>query len=104
LPAFGSSELRGLRWEDIDFDTKVLHVRQRADQWGTISVPNSAAGEREIAMSPSVVNALREWRLICPRLKSNLHDQGTLSGSGSPGKQPQANVGVDPSLLLPDLE
>jgi integrase len=27
----------------------------------------TAAGEREIPMSPMVVNTLREWRLVCPR-------------------------------------
>ena len=27
------SELRGLRWSDIDLDAGVIHVRQRADAW-----------------------------------------------------------------------
>ena len=46
---------------------KVIHVRQRADHWGEIGAPKSAAGDREIPMSPMVVNALREWRLACPK-------------------------------------
>jgi integrase len=62
-----SSELRGLAWEDVDFERKVIHVRQRADHWGAMGAPKSAAGDREIPMSPMVVNALREWRLTCPR-------------------------------------
>jgi integrase len=62
-----SSELRGLAWDDVDFDQKVIHVRQRADHWGAMGAPKSAAGDRNIPMSPMVVNALREWRLSCPR-------------------------------------
>jgi integrase len=62
-----SSELRGLTWDDIDFDKKVIHVRQRADHWGVMGAPKSAAGHRDVPMSPMVVNALKEWRLACPR-------------------------------------
>jgi integrase len=62
-----ASELRGLPWRDVDFDRKVVHVRQRANLWGDIGAPKSAAGHREIPMSPMVVNALREWKLACPK-------------------------------------
>jgi integrase len=62
-----ASELRGLIWNHVDFDRKVIHVRQRANLWGEIGAPKSVAGEREIPMSPMVVNALKEWRLACPR-------------------------------------
>lgn len=62
-----SSELRGLPWDAVDLDRKVIHVRQRADQWGTIGAPKSAAGHREIPMTPMVANTLREWKLACPK-------------------------------------
>jgi integrase len=74
-----SSELRGLRWEDVDLDAKLIHVRQRADAWGTMGAPKSEAGERTIPMTPMVVNALREWRLTCPH-----RDRGN-KGEGDPG-------------------
>jgi integrase len=61
-----SSEIRGLTWDDVDFEEKMIHVRQRADHWGAIGAPKSSAGHREIPMSPTVVNQLREWRLACP--------------------------------------
>jgi integrase len=67
-----SSELRGLTWDNVDLERKVLHVRQRADQWGVMGAPKSAAGNREIPMSPMVVNVLREWRLACPKGPLNL--------------------------------
>jgi integrase len=62
-----ASELRGLTWDNVDFERQVIHVRQRANLWGEIGAPKSAAGERQIPMSPMVVNALREWRLACPK-------------------------------------
>src|SRR5215813_14308207 len=40
-----SSEMRGLRWSDIDFDRAELTVRQRADRWGTIGSPKSGAAQ-----------------------------------------------------------
>jgi integrase len=60
-----ASELRGLRWEDVDGG--VLHVRQRADRYNTIGKPKSHAGERAIPIGPMVANTLREWRLACPK-------------------------------------
>ena len=62
-----SSELRGLRWEDVDLDAGVIHVRQRADQWGEMGPPKSKAGRRDVPLAPMVVNTLREWRLSCPK-------------------------------------
>jgi integrase len=73
-----SSELRGLAWDDVDFESKVIHVRQRADHWGEMGAPKSAAGDREIPMSPMVVNALREWRLACPRSRAGEGTDGHL--------------------------
>ena len=67
-----ASELRGLTWDNLDFERRVIHVRQRADRWGTMGAPKSAAGRREIPMSPMVVNALKEWRLACPKGERNL--------------------------------
>jgi integrase len=64
-----ASELRGLTWDDVDFGRNVVAVRQRANLWGEIGSPKSAAGEREIPLAPIVRNALREWRLSCPRQK-----------------------------------
>jgi integrase len=62
-----ASELRGLRWQDVDFDAKVIRVRQRADRYHKIGRPKSEAGERTVPVPPMVLNALREWKLACPR-------------------------------------
>src|SRR5262249_24553715 len=61
------SQVRGLTWDDVDCEKKVVQVRQRANLWRELGVPKSHASEREIPMSPLVVNTLKEWRLGCPK-------------------------------------
>lgn len=74
-----ASELRGLRWQDVDFDKAELHVRQRADRYQQIGMPKSSAGQRKIPLPPMVANALKEWKLACP-----LKDTGRNDADGSP--------------------
>jgi integrase len=62
-----SSELRGLRWADLDFSPGAVHVRQRADAWGTIGQPKTHTSERTIPVGPFVINTLKEWKLACPK-------------------------------------
>ncbi len=62
-----ASELRGLRWDDVDLKKAELHVRQRADRYMAIGQPKSRAGERTIPIGPMVVNTLRQWKLACPK-------------------------------------
>jgi len=61
-----ASELRGLRWNDIDLKRAELHVRQRADRHRKIGPPKSEAGERTVPLPPALVSVLREWKLACP--------------------------------------
>jgi integrase len=61
-----ASELRGLRWPDIDLAKGELHVRQRADRFGTLGSPKSAGSRRTVPLLPMVANALKAWRLACP--------------------------------------
>lgn len=62
-----ASELRGLTWSDVDLDKGQLHVRQRADKYHVMGMPKSDAGQRTIPLTPMVINALREWKLTCPK-------------------------------------
>jgi integrase len=59
-----ASEIRGLRWADVDLDEAAIHVSQRADAWGKMGPPKSAAGRRDIPLTPMVVNALKQWKLV----------------------------------------
>ena len=87
-----ASELRGLRWIDIDLAKAELHVRQRADRRNRIGPPKSAAGERTIPLPPNVVRELREWYLACPKGDAglvfpngagNVENTATLSSAAS---------------------
>jgi integrase len=60
-----SSELRGLRWQDIDLETGTITVCQRADEWGQIGPPKSEAGRRTIPIPPELVAELKRWKLRC---------------------------------------
>jgi integrase len=62
-----ASELRGLRWSDVDLKESRVHVSQRADRYHAIGLPKSLAGQRIIPIGPFVVNTLREWKLKCPK-------------------------------------
>jgi integrase len=62
-----ASELRGLRWQDVDLAGRKVHVRQRADRYHKIGRPKSEAGERTVPLLPLVANALREWKVQCPK-------------------------------------
>ena len=62
-----ASELRGLRWDDVELNQCELHVRQRADKFNTMGKPKTASGHRTVPMPPILVNTLREWKLACPK-------------------------------------
>ncbi|CTQ51841.1 Integrase [Roseibium album] len=61
------SELRGLRWEDVDFTKSIIQVRQRADRFNEIGKPKSKSGRRDIPMAPSVKKVLMAWKADCPQ-------------------------------------
>ena len=51
-----ASETRGLRWSDVDLESGLIHVRQRADAFNQLGEPKSAAGMRSVPMGPYVEN------------------------------------------------
>lgn len=90
------SELRGLRWSDVDFDARQISVTQRADAFHRIGRLKSKAGYRSIPMPPLVVNALREWKLVCPK-----GDLGLVFPSGAGKVESHSNIsqrGLEPIL------
>ena len=82
-----ASELRGLRWGDVDLKKRELHVRQRADRFNGIGKPKSAAGERTVPMPPMLANALREWKLACPPSEHEL-----VFPTGAGGIESHSNI------------
>jgi len=66
------SELRGLRWSDVDLKRAELHVRRRADRYNEIGNVKSETSDRVIPIGPLVIASLREWRLACPHSRDDL--------------------------------
>lgn len=96
-----SSELRAIRWQDVDLDSRMLHVRQRVDRYGKIGPPKSEAGTRSVPLPPIVVNALKEWKLSTPRNDANLVFANRL---GQPVSHADLiNKGLIPTLLSAGL-
>ncbi|MBR1238188.1 site-specific integrase [Bradyrhizobium sp. AUGA SZCCT0182] len=88
------SELRGLRWADVDFEDRQISVTQRADAFHKIGRLKSKAGYRSIPCPPMVINALREWKLVCP-----MGDLGLVFPTGSGNVESHSNIvqrGFDP--------
>lgn len=91
------SELRGLRWIDVEFDDRQISVAQRADAFHRIGRLKSKAGYRSIPMPPLVVNALREWKLVCPK-----GDLGLVFPTGAGKVESHSNIsqrGLEPILI-----
>jgi len=92
-----ASELRGLRWSDVDLKRGELHVRQRADRFNVIGRLKSEAGERTVPLPLMVINALRQHRLTCP--KGNL---GLVFPNGKGNVENYSNItkrGLFPTLI-----
>jgi integrase len=92
-----ASELRGLRWHDVDLKRGELHVRQRADRYGKIGRPKSEAGERTVPLPPMVVAALREHRLAC--LRNNQDIVFTNSRGGIEHRNTIVGLGFHPAQV-----
>lgn len=67
LTGLRASELRGLRWSDVNFKAATISVNQRADKFRDLGPPKSAAGYRTIPIGGALVTALKEWKLRCPK-------------------------------------
>lgn len=105
-----ASELRGLRWDDVDLDKREIHVRQRADRFNEIGKPKSISGERTVPAPPMVVNALKEWKLAAPKsdlglvfpnMSGNVEALGNILKRGLHPAWVEAGVAVDTGEVDP---
>ena len=92
-----ASELRGLRWIDLDLESRTLHVRQRADRYGTLGPPKSEAGERSLPLPSIVVAELKAWQKDCPK-----GEAGLVFPNGAGNVESMTNLvrrGLQPTLV-----
>jgi integrase len=71
-----ASELRGLRWIDVDLKANELKVTQRADRFNDIGAPKSEAGRRTIPFGAFVSNTLKEWKLASKSVSEYVFPNG----------------------------
>jgi integrase len=96
-----ASELRGLRWADVDLARKELHVHQRADRFGRIGALKSESADRAVPLPPMLINVLREWKLACPK---GALDLVFPNGSGNPeGPTNVLHRGLHPAMIAAGL-
>jgi integrase len=95
-----SSELRGLRWSDVDLKGAELHVRQRADRYNAIGNPKSESGGRTIPLGPRFINTLKEWKLACPK-----GDHGLVFPTSTGNIEHHANIlrDLEPIMIAAGL-
>lgn len=74
------SELRGLRWEDVDLKAGKVSVEQRADEKNVLGPCKSEAAYRTLSIAPAVVVELKAWRLRCPKGELGLVFPNTEGG------------------------
>jgi integrase len=59
-------ELLGLRWGDVDWDARRVWVRRSVDAEGRFHQPKTRGSVRAIAMTSTLIAALREHRMASP--------------------------------------
>lgn len=87
LTGMRASELRGLRWVDLDLRRGEATVQQRADAYQEIGSPKSAKGRRIIPLPGNLVEALKEWKTECPK-----GDLGLVFPTGTGAIEFHANI------------
>ena len=103
LTGLRQSEIFGLQWKHIEFEKRVLKVRQTVDAWGTIAErTKTAAGRRNVPLPPILLGQLRDLRrerqddredaLIFYRWAQQRTSRGKLAGRKMPYSQHKVSL------------
>lgn len=93
-----ASELRGMRWRNVDLARSELHVRERVDEYNVFGHPKSEAGERTLPLPPIVVSTLKKWKLKCAKNELGLVFPSPRGG-GVVGRDYIARRGLAPAQI-----
>jgi integrase len=96
-----ASELRGLRWSDVDLKRGEVHVRQRVDRFSKVGALKSESAERTVPLPPMLMNVLRQWKLACPKGPLNLVFPNSSGNPYSPSNVLQR--GLHPMMIAAGL-
>ncbi|MDH4993320.1 site-specific integrase [Aquamicrobium lusatiense] len=99
LTGMRASELRGLRWQNVDLDRGVIHVAERVDRYGQFGPPKTKAGRRDIPMSAGMVALLealpRTGELVFPNEAGGTIDHQNILNRVFGPAQLDAGVAID---------
>ncbi|AMG74215.1 tyrosine-type recombinase/integrase [Sphingopyxis granuli] len=107
LTGLRASELRGLRWADVDFKAATISVNQRADKFCQLGPPKSKAGYRTIPIGAALVKALKEWKLRSPKGEQGLvfpNRQGGVQDYGNLLRRRFYGLQIEAGLADPVIE
>jgi len=92
-----SSELTALRWEDVDFQNGILHVR-RGIVYAVVGDVKSSASRSNLPLAPFLIAALLAWRKETPYAKLT---DWIFASPRTRGKKPyRGNSLISPQLKL----
>ena len=88
------SEQLGLLWDAVDFDANLIRICRIQLRDGSLSeMTKTAAGRRDIPMSPTLRDLLLGWRVRCPRKDGRLHFVFPTLGNPRAWPLPRVNGG-----------
>ena len=87
-----ASELRGLRWCDIDLEGRMVHVRQRADRFNEIGSPKSESSARSVPFGTFVADTLRAWRLLRESHRSSTSISFSVTAMDARSRSPTSSI------------
>ena len=95
-------EVRGLRWQDIDLDAGLLHVRRSLQPDGTRTPPKTEAGKRAVPLLPALRRLLVAWRLRSPHTRPP--DPVICTAEGRPVQERNLRRALDAAKVAAGLD
>jgi integrase len=77
-----AGEQRALRWQDVDLDAGVIHVRWQLSRTGERIAPKTKQAIRDVVLMPALTGMLREHKLASPWSRDS--DPVFASAKGTP--------------------
>jgi integrase len=81
-----ASEIRGLKWSNVDLTKGELKVSGRADKYNAMGAAKTRKSNRPVPFGPQVADALRLWKVACPPGPLDLvfpNGQGNVENHGN---------------------
>lgn len=75
-------EVAALTWSNVDLEENVIHVRSALKADGSVSLPKTSAGYRDVPIPDTLAERLgkekRTTMLVCPNSRGNMHTASSM--------------------------